>query len=152
MMTAMLKEIRLTTTGKEELIDITDRVRHALGGFSVRDGICTVFTPHTTAAVTINENADPDVVRDILHGLSRMVPEDGHRHKEGNSPAHIKSSLLGASEQVLLEGGALVLGSWQGIYFCEFDGPRQRRVFVKITPEETHNGRPKEKKGCAGKS
>ena len=99
----------------------------------MKDGICTVFIPHTTAAVTINENADPDVVRDLIMELNKIVPwEDGYHHAEGNSAAHLKSSMTGFSQQIIIEDGRLVLGTWQGIYFCEFDGPRHRKVYVKI--------------------
>ncbi len=126
-------EFSVGSSAKEELIDITSKVEFSLGKLNVEDGICTIFTPHTTAAITINENADPDVTRDILHGLKRMVPESGYHHAEGNSPAHIKSSLIGCSERVIVKNRKLVLGTWQGIYFCEFDGPRTRRVFVEAT-------------------
>jgi len=103
----------------------------------VGEGICHLFIPHTTAAVTINENADPSVTRDILMMLNKLIPsEDDYRHLEGNSPAHIKSSLLGCSETVFVESGKLVLGTWQGIFFCEFDGPRSRKVYVKVVKEE----------------
>lgn len=127
----MIKEISVRTSGREELIDITADVQKAVSDLKIKDGACTVFIPHTTAAVTINENADPSVVRDIISGLERMVPRTGYKHSEGNSPAHIKSSMIGCSQQVLVEGGRLVLGTWQGIYFCEFDGPRTRRVYVR---------------------
>lgn len=105
-------------------------MQSALAALKITKGLCIVFTPHTTAGITINENADPSVVRDILYGLKKIVPESGYDHSEGNSPAHIKSTLVGCSEQIPLEGGRLVLGTWQGIYFCEFDGPRHRNVFV----------------------
>jgi len=127
----MIKEFKVRTGKKEELIDITSEVRDAVSALKCKSGICLVFTPHTTAAITINENADPNVVRDILYGLGKIVPETGYRHGEGNSPAHIKSSLVGASEEIPVEKGDLVLGTWQGVYFCEFDGPRHRNVFVK---------------------
>ena len=126
-----MQEFTVNTARKEEFIDITGQVRNAVRKLRRQDGVCTVFTPHTTAAITINENADPSVVRDILHGLLKMVPETGHHHTEGNSPAHIKSSIIGCSEQVPVENGRLALGTWQGIYFCEFDGPRSRTIFVK---------------------
>ncbi len=116
------------------MVNITDEVRRAAAESGVTDGILHVFVPHTTAAVTINENADPDVVRDIEAHMSALVPRDGgFRHSEGNSDGHIKSSLFGCSETVFVEGGKLVLGTWQGIYFCEFDGPRSRKVFVKVS-------------------
>jgi secondary thiamine-phosphate synthase enzyme len=117
------------------MIDITSHVRSILRENRVESGICYVFVPHTTAAVTINENADPDVPRDILAQLDRTIPLRGdYLHSEGNSAAHIKASFFGASETVLVEGGSLVLGTWQSIFFCEFDGPRTRQVFVKIIP------------------
>jgi secondary thiamine-phosphate synthase enzyme len=115
------------------MIDITDRIRALLKESRIRSGVCHVFVPHTTAAVTINENADPDVPRDILSELDKIVPHnDRYRHVEGNSAAHIKASIVGASETLLIENGDLVLGTWQSIFFCEFDGPRTRRVIVRL--------------------
>ena len=103
----------------------------------VKDGICIIFIPHTTAGVTINENADPSVIHDILMELNKIVPfKDPYHHTEGNSPAHIKTSLVGCSEIVFVESGRLVLGTWQGIFFCEFDGPRNRKVHVKVVGAE----------------
>jgi secondary thiamine-phosphate synthase enzyme len=103
-------------------------------GCGIRDGVCRVFVPHTTAAVTINENADPDVPRDMLASLERIVPRsDGYRHAEGNAAAHIKASLFGASQTLFVENGRLVLGTWQSLFFCEFDGPRTRQVLVRVT-------------------
>jgi len=125
-----MKKISIRSTAREEMIDITRQVEEAVKGLKRTQGTVTVFTPHTTAGITINENADPSVVRDMLHGLGQMVPEKGYHHAEGNSPAHIKSSLVGCSEQVLIQDGRLVLGTWQGIYFCEFDGPRHRNVLI----------------------
>jgi len=117
-----------------EFVDITDRVRDIISRSKVTEGMCTVFVPHTTAAVTINENADPDVVRDMIMELEKIVPaSDNYSHAEGNSAAHIKSSLMGVSETLLVDDGRPVLGTWQGIYFCEFDGPRNRKVYVKIS-------------------
>ena len=114
------------------MIDITSEVREAVGILQIQDGFVLVYTPHTTAAITINENADPDVCRDMVMEINKIVPmQDGYRHLEGNSAAHIKSSLYGVSEQLIVDNGALVLGTWQGIYFCEFDGPRQRKVHIK---------------------
>jgi secondary thiamine-phosphate synthase enzyme len=116
-----------------QLIDITDRIGEAVRSSGLREGLCTVFVPHTTAGVTINENADPTVVRDLLMELEKIVPfQDGYAHSEGNSAAHIKSSLVGCSVQVAVSGGSLSLGTWQGIYFCEFDGPRRRFVQVQL--------------------
>lgn len=129
----MIKKISIQSTQREELIDITDKVQEAVSSLKCRDGVCVVFVPHTTAGVTINENADPSVVKDILDGLDKLVPYNrNYSHTEGNSPAHIKSSLIGCSTLVLVEDGKLVLGTWQGLYFCEFDGPRRRNVFVKM--------------------
>jgi secondary thiamine-phosphate synthase enzyme len=118
---------------KSELIEVTDEVRRAIRTSGIDSGLAVLFVPHTTAAVTINENADPDVPRDILMELGKIVPwEDGYRHGEGNSAAHIKSTLVGASETLLVENGEPVLGTWQGIWFCEFDGPRKRRLHLKV--------------------
>lgn len=115
------------------MLDITHQVAQVVLESDVKDGICTVFIPHTTAAVTINENADPDVTRDILDKLERMLPKkDGYKHFEGNSASHIKASMFGFSETILVENGNLVLGTWQGIYFCEFDGPRTRSFIVDV--------------------
>jgi secondary thiamine-phosphate synthase enzyme len=119
------------TSQRTEYVDITSRVQDAVAESGVEEGICMVFVPHTTAGVTINENADPDVMRDLRKELDKIVPfEDGYAHGEGNSAAHIKSALVGCSCMVELEGGRLALGTWQGIYFCEFDGPRTRKVRV----------------------
>lgn len=116
-----------------EMIDVTAQVRDAIRQSGIRSGLALVFTPHTTAAVTINENADPDVVADLCMEINKIVPLDDHyRHAEGNSAAHLKSSLFGASETLIVEEGAPVLGTWQGIYFCEFDGPRSRRLHIKV--------------------
>ena len=131
-----MKTIRfeVKTSKHTQMLDITHQVQRAVTESGVRDGICTVFIPHTTAAVTINENAGPDVVRDFTMELGKIVPwEDGYHHMEGNSAAHLKSSMIGFSEQIIIEDGRLLLGTWQGIYFCEFDGPRSRKCFVKIT-------------------
>lgn len=122
------------THGKNELVDITSQVRKAISESPVSNGIVLVYTPHTTAGITINENADPDVQSDLLMSLGSLNFESlPYRHMEGNSHSHIKSTLVGCSEQLILENGSLVLGTWQGIYFCEFDGPRNRKVFVTIT-------------------
>jgi secondary thiamine-phosphate synthase enzyme len=116
-----------------EMLDITGEVRQAIRRTGIDAGLAVLFVPHTTAAVTINENADPDVLRDMLMELNKIVPFDDHyRHAEGNSAAHLKSSLVGASETLLIEKGEPVLGTWQGIYFCEFDGPRHRRLHLRI--------------------
>jgi len=128
-----MKQFDLKTKKRVEMVDITAQVQAAVKDSGIDSGVCHVFVPHTTAAVTINENADPSVVRDIETHLSRVFPETGdYHHAEGNSDGHIKSSLVGASETVFVENGRLVLGTWQGIYFCEFDGPRSRRFMVKV--------------------
>ncbi|MBP8981278.1 MAG: secondary thiamine-phosphate synthase enzyme YjbQ [Syntrophobacterales bacterium] len=124
--------LTVKTSTRIEMLDITARIEEIIGKAGVRDGICHIFVPHTTAAITINENADPDVARDIISVLDELIPRHGpYRHREGNSAAHVQASLLGASETVMIDNGRLVLGTWQGIYFCEFDGPRTRKVFVK---------------------
>lgn len=128
---AQIFEVR--TSAQTEFIDITRDIQEAVKKTGVKDGICIIFIPHTTAAVTINENADPSVIHDILMELNQIVPfKDSYHHLEGNSPAHVKTSLVGCSEIVFIESGKLVLGTWQGIFFCEFDGPRNRKVHVKV--------------------
>jgi len=128
-----MKELMIQTRSPCEMQDITAAVREILRESDVRDGICHIFVPHTTAAVTINENADPDVPRDILKELDTVIPlMDNYRHREGNSAAHIKASLIGASEAILIENGRLVLGTWQSVFFCEFDGPRTRKALIRI--------------------
>ena len=125
--------LTVKTKAQTELVDITAEVQKIVRTSDVRDGLCMVYVPHTTAAVTINESADPSVKADILMVLNKIIPWDaGYRHLEGNSAAHIKSSLVGASELIAIENGRLVLGTWQGIFFCEFDGPRTRKVHVKV--------------------
>jgi secondary thiamine-phosphate synthase enzyme len=125
--------ISVKTHSRTELVDITGQVQDALREAGVREGVCMVYVPHTTAAVTINENADPTVKGDILKVLNKVIPwDDGYRHLEGNSAAHIKSTLVGASELVAVAGGKLQLGTWQGLFFCEFDGPRSRKVHVHL--------------------
>jgi len=128
-----MKQLTVQTSHREEMIDITDLVQQAVSDSGVDSGQVFCFVPHTTAAITINENADPDVQRDIIYKLNKEIPQqEGYRHGEGNSDAHVKSSLVGSSETVLIEDGRLVLGRWQGIYFCEFDGPRSRRLILKV--------------------
>ena len=123
----------IKTTKAQEFIDITNLIRETAREDQVKNGIAVVFIPHTTAGVTINENADPDVVYDILSSLNKSFPEIGdYRHFEGNSHAHIKASLMGASCTVIVEDGELKLGTWQGVYFCEFDGPRNREIYIKV--------------------
>lgn len=130
-----MKTITVSTERREQMIDVTAQVQRVVFDSGVTSGMVICFAAHTTAGVTINENADPDVTRDILHKLNKEIPQaEGYRHGEGNSDAHIKSTLVGASETVLIEDGRLVLGRWQGIYFCEFDGPRERRMLVRVVP------------------
>jgi secondary thiamine-phosphate synthase enzyme len=127
-----MKTIILKTTKKTEFIDITSKVRGYAHETKMKHGFVTVFIPHTTAAVTINENADPDVLKDMANILDRIVPwTNGYAHMEGNSAAHVKSSIYGVSQQIIVENGILQLGTWQGIYFCEFDGPRNRKVYLQ---------------------
>ena len=122
------------TTAHTQMVEITREVQKVVSSSGIVDGICTVFVPHTTAAMTINENADTDVVRDFTTEIGKIVPwEDGYHHLEGNSAAHLKASMIGFSEQIIVEDGQLVLGTWQGVYFCEYDGPRSRKVYVKVT-------------------
>jgi secondary thiamine-phosphate synthase enzyme len=125
----------VSTHKRNEFVEITDSVRKSLEKSGISTGCGVVYCPHTTAAITINENADPDVVHDVLLCLDRLIPhvQAGFRHGEGNSDSHIKASLVGPSVTVLVENGKLVLGRWQGVYFCEFDGPRQRSVHVQWT-------------------
>jgi secondary thiamine-phosphate synthase enzyme len=128
-----MEEFAVPTRSRTEMIDITAEVGEALSRTGADAGVCTVFVPHTTAGVTINENADPSVPRDVLMELNKVIPfEDGYAHGEGNSAAHIKASLMGASVRVPVEEGRLQLGTWQGIFFCEFDGPRRRRVWIQM--------------------
>jgi secondary thiamine-phosphate synthase enzyme len=128
-----MTNIEINTRQREELIDITAGIQAAVQASKVRDGICLVFVPHTTAAVTINENADPDVKKDILMALKKAVPDNlSWDHGEGNSPAHVKASLVGSSVMIIVESGRLRLGTWQGVAFCEFDGPRRRQVLIEI--------------------
>jgi secondary thiamine-phosphate synthase enzyme len=132
----MLKRLEVKTNARMQLIDITSSVKAALKNDEVSSGIVIVYVPHTTCGVTINENADPTVKEDILSVLEKLVPASaGYRHLEGNSDAHIKASLLGSSVTVFVESGALVLGTWQGVYLAEFDGPRKRSVLLKILPD-----------------
>ena len=121
------------TLAHTQMLDITAQVRKAVADSGIKDGICVVFVPHTTAAVTINENADPDVQTDFMKEINKIVPwNDGYLHSEGNSAAHLKASMMGFSETLIIERGQLLLGTWQGIYFLEYDGPRNRRVYVKV--------------------
>jgi len=125
--------LEIRTREHEEMIDVTGEVGRLVAASGVKNGLCVVTVPHTTAGVTVNENADPDVRADILMALRRIVPDDlPYEHAEGNSPAHVKSSLVGSSVALIVEGGRLRLGTWQGIFFCEFDGPRTRRAWVQV--------------------
>ena len=125
--------LSVKTRSKTEFIDITSDIKSVVKQAGIDQGICMLYVPHTTAGITINESADPSVQSDVLMVLNQMVPWDAaYRHLEGNSPAHVKSSLLGPSELIAIEDGALVFGTWQGIFFCEFDGPRNRKVHVRI--------------------
>ena len=126
-----MRIIEVKTQAKEELVDITARVREEVFSSGIKGGICYVYIPHTTAGVTINENADPSVKEDILMALRKIVPNSlPYRHSEGNSPAHVKASLVGSSVNIIIDKGQPSLGTWQGIFFCEFDGPRSRRAFI----------------------
>lgn len=128
-----MKKVSIKTSARTEFINITAEVAEAIAISGVSDGIVTVFIPHTTAGVMINENADPDVMRDTKVVLDDMVPwSNNYWHAEGNTAAHVKAAMMGSSAQVIVENGRMQLGTWQGIYFCEFDGPRQRNVWVKI--------------------
>ena len=129
----MLRYINVRSSQRSEFIDITEKVNEVLKEAGIVSGICYVYVPHTTAAVTINEGADPSVHRDIQNALARLVPQEmNYSHREGNADAHIKSSIIGTSQLVIIDEGRLVLGTWQAVYFCEFDGPRHRRVTLKL--------------------
>jgi secondary thiamine-phosphate synthase enzyme len=128
-----MEKIKIKTTSRAELIDITDKIQSIVSASKVKDGVCFLFCPHTTAGLIINENADPSVKTDILNMLNRLIPHKAnYSHAEGNADAHIKSSLLGQSLTIFIEGAQPALGTWQGIYFCEGDGPRTREVWMKI--------------------
>lgn len=127
------KEIAVSTGSRVQFLDVTSRVADEVSGSNVKSGVCYLYVPHTTAAVTINENADPDVTADLTSGLEKLAPAAAHYlHAEGNSDAHIKASLIGFSGIVPIIGGKLALGTWQGIYFCEFDGPRRRMLLIGV--------------------
>ncbi|MCD6165752.1 YjbQ family protein [bacterium] len=133
----MFKEFSLSTRSRTEFISIDHFLEEVVRSSGVRNGVCYIFVPHTTAAVTINENADPNVVRDILAKTEELIPaNDRYRHMEGNADAHIKASFLGASEVVFIRDGRLMLGTWQSVFFCEFDGPRSRRVWIQVLKNE----------------
>ena len=129
----MISTLSINTRGRSEMIDITPKVEEELKRSGLKDGVCFLFVPHTTAGITINESADPSVATDIQAMLNKLIPWEGsYRHLEGNSAAHIKSSLIGNSVLVFVESGHLKLGTWQGIFFCEFDGPRSRKLYIKF--------------------
>ena len=133
----MIQTFQVRTSKQTEFFDITRSVQEAVNKTGVEEGICFIFIPHTTAAVTINENADPSVSQDIVMELNKVIPlQDRYQHLEGNSPAHIKASLVGFSQAIFVESSKLALGTWQGIFFCEFDGPRNRKVYVKVVRAE----------------
>jgi secondary thiamine-phosphate synthase enzyme len=136
-MNIIQEDFRISTKSRNQMIDITSRVSSLVGQSGITNGDVIVYCPHTTAAITINENADPSVPHDLLLTLEELMPQhrSGYRHSEGNSDSHCKSSLVGCSEQILIKGGTLQLGTWQGIFFCEFDGPRSRRVIVQVRGE-----------------
>lgn len=131
----MLFTKSVSTSTHSQFVNVTRLVKEAVDESGIQSGIATIFVSHTTAGITINENADPDVTRDLLYILDEKIPWDDpeYRHFEGNTAAHMKASMMGNSTQVIIEDGRLLLGTWQGIYFCEFDGPRQRKIFIKIT-------------------
>ncbi len=129
------ESITVHTKDRVEFVNITGQVKKIVEASKADEGICTVYCPHTTAGITINEAADPDVVRDIIRELQKIVPfQDNYSHSEGNSAAHIKSSMIGASETIPIHRGKLALGTWQGIFFCEFDGSRSRKAYITVTP------------------
>jgi secondary thiamine-phosphate synthase enzyme len=133
----VLRYINVRSSQRSEFIDITEKINKVIKEAGIVSGICYVYVPHTTAAVTINEGADPSVHRDIQNALTRLVPQDmNYSHREGNADAHIKSSIIGTSQLVIIDEGMLVLGTWQAVYFCEFDGPRHRRVTLKLIADK----------------
>ena len=128
-----MKTINISTTKRVDLVNITSQVQKVVSESSVNEGIVTVFVPHTTCGITINEGADPDVVRDIRYQLEKLIPyQQGYKHMEGNSDSHIKTCIVGSSENIIIKDGQLVLGTWQSIFLCDFDGPRNRQVHIKI--------------------
>ncbi|MCX5717429.1 MAG: secondary thiamine-phosphate synthase enzyme YjbQ [Nitrospirae bacterium] len=133
----MLRYINVRSSQRSEFIDITEKINEVIKEAGIVSGICYVYVPHTTAAVTINEGADPSVHRDIQNALTRLVPQEmNYSHREGNADAHIKSSIIGTSQLLIIDEGRLVLGTWQAVYFCEFDGPRHRRVTLKLIADK----------------
>jgi len=133
----MTKNINIKTKTRTEFVDITSEIQQVIDEAGIKDGICCMYVPHTTAGITINEGADPSVVSDIQRTLSKLIPNNlNYSHMEGNSDAHIKSTVVGASKTVIIDDGKLLLGTWQSIFFCEFDGPRHRRVLVKLISDK----------------
>ncbi|MFB6290823.1 MAG: secondary thiamine-phosphate synthase enzyme YjbQ [Candidatus Bipolaricaulia bacterium] len=129
-----MKKLDVNTSSREELKDITSQVKGALAEIGIEDGVCNLYVPHTTAGVTVNESADPDVATDIISQLKQIAPQGkGYSHREGNADSHIKSSLIGNTAQIFVENGNLQLGTWQGIFFAEFDGPRSRNIWIKAS-------------------
>ncbi|MFC1550428.1 secondary thiamine-phosphate synthase enzyme YjbQ [Candidatus Neomarinimicrobiota bacterium] len=129
----MMESIHISTKSRIDFVDITNEIQSIVEKSSINSGIVIVYVPHTTCGITINEHADPDVVKDIKYRLERLVPyQEGYHHLEGNADSHIKASLVGTSENIIVENGRLILGTWQGIFLCDFDGPRTRKVYVKI--------------------
>lgn len=131
-----MKEIRIKTSKKEDIIDITKDVVSIVKESEVENGLCVVYCPHTTGAITINENYDSDVKDDLLYALSKIIPKEGYKHSEGNSDAHLLSSLIGCEKTIIIKNKEAMLGRWQGIFFTEYDGPRERKVFVKCISEK----------------
>ena len=131
-----MQTLSVKTDRRTQLVDVTAQIQRVVGSSGVATGICHLYVPHTTAAIAINECADPDVARDVEEALDRLIPAAGpYRHSEGNSDSHVKAVLVGASQIVHVEGGKLVLGRWQGVFLCEFDGPRERRLQVKVVAD-----------------
>lgn len=129
----MIHRLEIATSSRAQMVDVTREVERAVSQSGVQEGFCYIYVPHTTAGITINENADPSVAQDILAVLEKIAPRGGsYRHLEGNADSHVKATIVGSSETVLIEGGRLVLGTWQGLFLCEFDGPRRRRLLVKV--------------------
>jgi len=131
-----VKTLRVKTNQRTQLADVTAAVQRVVSESGVQNGTCYVYSPHTTAGVAINEHADPEVARDVEAALDRLIPQQG-RHAEGNSDSHIKAILTGTSQTILVESGKLLLGTWQGIFLCEFDGPRERKLYVKMVPDHS---------------
>jgi len=133
----VIKTLTVRTSSREEFVDITDEVEKVVRDSGVKNGVCYLYVPHTTAGITINEGADPSVRKDIINALKKIAPYGaGYSHMEGNADSHIKTTLVGSSVNVFIENGKLILGQWQSIFFCEFDGPRTRKVYLKIIKEE----------------